>query len=461
MERKKRILIIDDEENMLHMLSSILQRLHYETTCAANGLEGVNALRNQSFDFILCDIRMPKMDGMQFLKQARQLNTEATVIMMSAYGTTDTALAAMRAGAYDYISKPFKTDEIELTLRKAEERESLRQDNRKLRYRLASLEEKCTFGRMIARSASMLEVFNLAAKVAPHPTTVLITGESGTGKELIARGIHQMSGPSAGEFVAINCGGIPASLIESELFGHTKGSFTGADSHHQGLFATAHGGTILLDEIGELPVPSQVKLLRVLQEGEIQPIGATHPRKIDVRVLAATSRNLEERIDSGHFRQDLYYRLNVVHIHLPPLQERTEDIPLLSDLFVKRYAARGDSEVSRIAPATMALLLNHGWPGNVRELENVIERAVILADSDDTLLPSHLPENLHCRIDMAPSIAPDGSLSIKNAQKSIESSLIKRALQITEGNKTKASELLEISYPSLLSKIKEYRLTEK
>ena len=461
MERKKRILIVDDEENMLHMLSSILQRLHYETTCAANGLEGVNALKGQSFDFILCDIRMPKMDGMQFLRQARQFNTEATVIMMSAYGTTDTALAAMRAGAYDYISKPFKTDEIELTLRKAEEREALRRDNRKLRHRLASLEENHTFGRMIARSASMLEVFDLSAKVAPHPTTVLITGESGTGKELVARGIHQMSSRSAGEFVAINCGGIPASLIESELFGYTKGSFTGADSHHQGLFATAHGGTILLDEIGELPVPSQVKLLRVLQEGEIQPIGATHPRKIDVRVLAATSRNLEERIDSGRFRQDLYYRLNVVHIHIPPLRERTEDIPLLSDLFIKRYAARGDSEVSRIAPATMALLLNHSWPGNVRELENVIERAVILADNDDTLLPSHLPENLRCRVDTAPSLAPDDSLSIKSAQKSMESSLIKRALQITEGNKTKAAELLEISYPSLLSKIKEYRLTEK
>ncbi len=457
MQAKRRLLIIDDEENMRHMLSSVLTRLGYEVASAANGRMGLEALAAQPFDVVLCDIRMPEMDGMAFLRQATTDGVTATIIMMSAFGTMDTALAAMQLGAYDYISKPFKAEEIELTLRKAEERENLKRDNRELRDQLASLEGDCSFGSMVARSKVMRDVFDLAAKVAPHRTTVLVTGESGTGKELVAQGIHQLSNRGNKAFVAINCGGLPENLIESELFGYKKGAFTGADTNKNGLFCEADGGTLFLDEIGELPVALQVKLLRVLQEGEVQPIGAAKPQKVDVRVIAATARNLSDEMRRGVFRKDLYYRLNVVHVHLPPLRERIGDIPLLSEYFLKRYVRRLDSPVTGIAPSTMALLLHHAWPGNVRELENVMERAVVLAEKK-VILPENLPpafgvQNGSRRLDDI-----FGGFSIKQAQKIMETSLIRRALQATGGNKSKAAELLEISYPSLLNKIKEYEI---
>lgn len=454
----KNLLIVDDEENMRHMLSALLTRLGYATTAVPNGRTALNLLSEQSFDVILCDIRMPEMDGLEFLQRARESGVEATIIMMSAFGSVDTALSAMRLGAYDYISKPFKAEEIELTLKKAEERESLRRDNQALRQHLAQMERDRGFGTMLGKSAAMLAVFTLAAKVAPHATTVLVTGESGTGKELVAQGIHQQSGRATKRFVAINCGGLPENLIESELFGHVKGAFTGADKKKEGLFAEADGGTLFLDEIGELALGLQVKLLRVLQEGEIRPIGGNTDRKVDVRVIAATSRNLEQDIQQGLFRQDLYYRLNVVHIQLPPLRERSEDIPLLADFFVERYARRLKLPVLGIASTAMTLLLRHTWPGNVRELENVIERAVILADQEH-ILPENLPKNLRDELDF---FVEDGAardnLSIKQAQKNMERNLIRRALAVTGGNKSRAAELLEISYPSLLSKIKDYSL---
>ena len=455
MDTTKQILIIDDEENMRHMLAALLMRLGYQVLTAADGKNGLAVLSEQSVDVILCDIRMPEMDGMEFLRQVSSAGISATIIMMSAFGSIDTALAAMRLGAYDYISKPFKNDEIELTLRKAEERESLRRDNQTLRHQLASLTGDCRFGRMVARSKAMEDVFTLATKVAPHPTTVMITGESGTGKELVAQGIHQLSHRAPQRFIAVNCGGLPENLIESILFGYKKGAFTGADTNKDGLFLKAHDSTLFLDEIGELPLSLQVKLLRVLQEGEVQPIGAAKPQKIDVRIIAATARNLEEEVANGLFRQDLYYRLNVVHIRLPPLRERSSDIPLLSNFFLKRYAQRLNSEVTSIASAAMNLLLQHPWPGNVRELENVIERAVVLAEKK-VILPENLPTEFG--IQRGDRRLDDflGSFSIKQAQKVMETSLIGRALQATGGNKSKASELLEISYPSLLSKIKEY-----
>jgi len=457
MHNKQRILIIDDEDNMRHMLSSVLVRLGYQVESAANGRIGLDTLATQEFDVVLCDIRMPEMDGMEFLRQATVAGISATIVMMSAFGSVDTALAAMRLGAYDYISKPFKADEIELTLRKAEEREGLRRANRELRDKVASLEGECGFGKMMARSKAMQDVFTLAAKVAPHSTTVLITGESGTGKELVAQGIHQRSGRAAGKFVAVNCGGLPENLIESELFGYVKGAFTGADKNKMGLFAEADGGTLFLDEIGELPLSLQVKLLRALQEGEVQPIGASGPRKVDVRIIAATARDLAQEVGKGLFRQDLFYRLNVVHIVLPPLRERTGDIALLSEFFLKRYANRLESPVAGIAPSAMALLLQHAWPGNVRELENVIERAVVLAEKK-VVLPENLPDTFGVRQNGRRLDDFFGGFSIKQAQKIMETSLIGRALQSTGGNKSKAAELLEISYPSLLSKIKEYGL---
>ena len=366
-------------------------------------------------------------------------------------------MEAIRQGAYDYISKPFKADEIELTLRKAEERERLKKDNQALRHKVAILQGDFTFGRMVARSKVMQDVFVLATKVAPHPTTVLITGESGTGKELVAQGIHEHSDRSTRAFVAVNCGSLPEGLIESELFGYKKGAFTGADRDKPGLFVEADRGTLFLDEIGELPLGVQVKLLRVLQEGEVHPVGSNVPRKIDVRVIAATARDLNQEVRMGLFRKDLYYRLNVVHIHLPPLRERANDIPLLSDYFLKRHGRRLDVPITGIAPATMTRLLQHGWPGNVRELENVIERAVVLADKK-IILPENLPAEFGTRATGRRLDYFFGGFSIKQAQKIMETALIGRALQATGGNKSKAAELLEISYPSLLSKIKEYLL---
>ena len=451
----KRLLVIDDEENMRHMLSSMLSRMGYEVDVAANGALGLQALAREAYDVILCDIRMPQMDGMEFLHHLRQQNIQATIIMMSAFGTVETALEAMRQGAYDYISKPFKVDEIELTLRKAEEREKLKQDNQLLREKVAAFEGECSFGRMVARSKPMLDVFALAQKVAPHTTTILITGESGTGKELVAQGIHEKSGRAPASFVAINCGSLPESLIESELFGYVKGAFTGAEQDKTGLFVKAHGGTLFLDEIGELPLAMQVKLLRVLQEGEVHPVGAERPVSIDVRVIAATARELDQEVKQGRFRQDLFYRLNVVHVILPPLRERLDDIPLLSTYFLKRYAKQLNSPVTSISPAAMTRLMQHGWSGNVRELENVIERAVVLAEKK-VILPENLPDEFGVKSGGRRLDDIFGGFSIKRGQKIMETSLISRALQATGGNKSKAAELLEISYPSLLSKIKDY-----
>lgn len=322
------------------------------------------------------------MGGMDFLKSVGDQLGSTTVIMMSAYGNMDTALEAMKLGAYDYISKPFKTDEVHLALKKAEERESLRRENQRLKERIQKIEGDYNFGSMVAKSKPMKSVFMLAGKVAQYSTTVLIYGESGTGKELIARGIHFKGERMKMPLVPVNCGGIPENLLESELFGYIKGSFTGADRDKKGLFEVADGGTIFLDEIGELPMPLQVKLLRVLQENEIRPIGSSKTKKINVRVIAATSRNLEEEIKRGAFREDLFYRLNVITINLPPLRDRMEDIPLLCQYFVDQFNKRLNKDIKGISPAALSLLIKHSWPGNVRELENIIERAAVLSEKN-------------------------------------------------------------------------------
>ena len=453
--RKQRLLIIDDEENMRHMLSSLLSKEGYLTADAANGLEGLAQLRQNHFAFVLCDIKMPAMDGMGFLREAQAIEHSATIIMMSAFGTVDSAIEAMKLGAYDYISKPFKADEILLVLKKAEERERLKLENNTLRRQLAALEGEYSFGRMIGKSKIMQEVFRLAGKVARHTTTVLVTGESGTGKELVARGIHQAS-PWAGEpFVAINCGAIPENLIESELFGYTKGAFTGANHNKKGLFAEANRGTLFLDEIGELPMPMQVKLLRVLQENEIRPIGAARPEKIKVRIIGATAKQLDREVKEGRFRQDLFYRLNVVEIHIPPLRDRPEDIPLLCTHFITAIQHRFGKDITGISPTAMSLLMRHCWPGNVRELENVLERAVVLAEYK-TILPENLPPELDAIQQSRRLDDFFGGLSLKKAKEIVERKLISRALESTGGNKSRAAVLLELSDPSLLSKMKMY-----
>ena len=337
---KKRLLIIDDEENMRHMLSSLLNKSGYRVDTASDGTDALEMVDQTLYDFILCDLKMPNMDGMEFFENARDKLWASTVIMMSAYGSIDTAVEAMKKGAYDFISKPFKSDEVLLTLKKAEERESLKRENRWLKERIRKIQENYYFGKMVSQSKAMNSVFKLAEKVAQYNTTVLISGDSGTGKELIARGIHFAGQRAKKTLVPVNCGSIPENLLESELFGYKKGAFTGADRDRKGLFEEADGGTIFLDEIGELTLPLQVKLLRVLQENEIRAVGDSKTKKIDVRVIAATAKHLEDEVSKGTFREDLFFRLNVLPIKLPPLRDRPEDIPLLCQHFIDRFNIR-------------------------------------------------------------------------------------------------------------------------
>ena len=462
---QKRLLIIDDEENMRHMLSTMLIKSGYRVEVASDGIEGLKKVENKlnnsgGYDFILCDIKMPKMGGMEFLSSVRKKTGATTVIMMSAYGTIDTAINAMKHGAYDYISKPFKIDEVLLALKKAEERESLRIENLKLKKQIQKIEKNYNFSNMVTKSETMYSVFKLAEKVAQYDTTVLILGDSGTGKELIAKGIHHSGKRKNMPLVSVNCGGIPDNLLESEFFGYKKGAFTGAEKNKRGFFEEAEKGTIFLDEIGELPTSLQVKLLRVLQENEIRPLGDSSSRKIDVRIIAATSKNLEESVQNGTFREDLFYRLNVLVIKLPPLKERLEDIPLLSLHFINKFNSKLDKDIIGISPGALSLLMEHNWPGNVRELENIIERAVLLSEKK-IILPENLPSELGAKTGSARMDDFFGGFSFKKAQKIMEKRLISRALESTGGNRTKAAKLLEISHPSLLSKIKTYNITPR
>jgi two-component system response regulator AtoC len=389
---------------------------------------------------------MPVMDGLAFLKELAGRGIETTVIMMSAYGTIETAIEAMKAGAYDYVTKPFKRDEVVLALRKATEREQLKRENRRLRE---ELDAGATVG-MVAHSASMRQVLELAAKVADYKTTVLITGESGTGKELIARAIHRGGGRASKPLVAINCAALPETLLESELFGHVKGAFTDAVRDKAGLFEQADGGTLFLDEIGDMPASLQVKLLRVLQEEEVRPVGGGASRKVDVRIIAATARELPREIEAGRFREDLFYRINVLPLHLPPLRSRPEDIPPLINHFVGRLNRRLGLSVEGFSAQAMAACLAYDWPGNVRELENAVERAMVLAE---TRLIGR--ESLPPAVQGAPEGASPG-LSVRENVRALERQLIVRALEKSGGNRTQASKLLQISHPCLLSKIREY-----
>jgi two-component system, NtrC family, response regulator AtoC len=455
---EKRILIIDDEENMRHMLTALLNESGFIVDSVADGALGLQKIEEVQYNYIFCDIRMPNMDGMTFLKTAADKLENSNVIMMSAYGSIDTAVEAMKLGAYDYISKPFQTDEVLLTIRKADERERLKHENIILKEQIKEIAEKSSFGNMIAKSKAMKSVFKLAEKVAQYDTTVLITGASGTGKELIARGLHYGGNRNKKPFIPVNCGGIPEALLESELFGHKKGAFTGANKNYIGLFEAANNGTIFLDEVGDLPFVLQVKLLRVLQENEVRPVGDTQTRMIDVRVIAATSKNLEQEVENGNFREDLFYRLNVLLIRLPPLIERSEDIPLLCEFFIDRFNEKLGKKISGVTPSAISLLLQHNWPGNVRELENVIERAVVLAE-EDMLVQDNLPHKfLHDKKQCHQLEEIFNGFSIKVGKAILEKNLIQRALEATEGNRTKAAKLLEISHPSLLSKMKLYNI---
>ncbi|HSN96747.1 MAG TPA: sigma-54 dependent transcriptional regulator [Candidatus Nanopelagicales bacterium] len=450
----RRVLVVDDEENLRVVVRSFLKREGYEVEVAQSGDEALALVEAFGPDFILTDVRMPKMGGLDLLATLKAKGNEATVIVMSAYGNVDLAIEAMKAGAYDYLQKPFKAEEVILTLRKAEEREALRRENRALRQEIL---KESTFEDILAKSPQMQVVFKTIAKISDYKTTVLVTGESGVGKELVARAVHRRSGRRGGPFVAVNCGAIPENLLESELFGYKRGAFTDASADRTGLFEQANHGTLLLDEIGELPISLQVKLLRVLQEETVRRLGDNRDVKIDVRIIAATHRDLSAETQAGRFREDLYYRINVLPIHIPPLRERREDIPILLDHFLARNNARFAMAIRGFEPEARRLLLEYRWPGNVRELENTIERAMVLCEGD-RITEADLSERIREARDPVQMHLASGELSIKKTARIIEEILIRRALQKTKGNRTKAAEVLEISHRALLYKIKDYRI---
>jgi two-component system response regulator AtoC len=452
----RRVLVVDDEENIRLVLRTLLRKHGYEVEVAASGEDALGALESFDPDVILTDVRMPRMGGLDLLGALKAKQHPATVIVMSAYGNVDLAIEAMKAGAYDYVSKPFKPDEVVLALRKAEERETLRRENRALKEQI---QKENQFESILAKSHEMVAIFRTITKVADFKTTVLITGESGTGKELVARAIHGRSSRKAGPFVAINCGAIPENLLESELFGHRKGAFTDATTDRRGLFEEATGGTLFLDEIGELPVNLQVKLLRVLQEEGIRRLGDTKDVKVDVRIIAATHRDLQADVKSGRFREDLFYRIHVLSIHIPPLRDRREDIALLLEHFLVRNNARLGTSIRGVAVDARKLLLEYAWPGNVRELENTIERAMVLAETD-VLQASDLSDRIRDALDPVQVQLASGELSVKKTTAVIEQILIRRALVKTKGNRTRAADLLEISHRALLYKIKDYKITD-
>jgi two-component system response regulator AtoC len=452
----RRILVVDDEENIRLVLRTLLKKHGFEVEVADSGEAALALLEAFDPDVILTDVRMPRMGGLDLLATLKAKQHPATVIVMSAYGNVDLAIEAMKAGAYDYVSKPFKPDEIVLVLRKAEERETLRRENRALREQI---QKDNQFESILAKSREMLDIFRTISKIADFKTTVLLTGESGTGKELVARAIHKRSSRSEAPFVAINCGAIPENLLESELFGHKRGAFTDASSDRRGLFEEANGGTLFLDEIGELPLNLQVKLLRVVQEDSIRRLGDSKDIDVDVRLIAATHRDLAADVKAGRFREDLFYRINVLLIHIPPLRNRREDVNLLIDHFILRNNARLGTRSRGVSTEARKLLLEYAWPGNVRELENTIERAMVLTETD-LLEVSDLPDRIRDALDPVQVHLASGELSIKRTAAAIEQILIRRALTKTKGNRTRAADLLEISHRALLYKIKDYKITD-
>jgi len=459
-----RVLIVDDEENIRLVLRTLLRKHGYEVETATSGEDALARFESIAPEFVITDVRMSGMSGIE-LVQALGARGElaghtdpgtsgAVVIVMSAYGSVELALEAMKAGAYDYVQKPFKQDEVLLALKKAEEREQLRREVKALKDEVKA---QSRFEELLGKSAAMKKVFHVIDRAAEHRATVMIQGESGTGKELVARALHRRSPRANKPFVAVNCGAIPAGLLESELFGHKRGAFTDASSDRAGLFETAHEGTLFLDEVGEMPQPLQVKLLRVLQEGSLRRLGETKDREVDVRVVAATVRDLATEVAEGRFREDLFYRLNVLPLVVPPLRDRREDIPMLAEHFIERNNVRMKTKVRGLTANALKRLLAYGFPGNVRELENLIERAMVLADGE--MLDEHdLPDKVIKEPSPLEMVLSSDDLSVKKATHAIEATLIKRALLKTGGNRTAAAKLLEISHRALLYKLKDYNI---
>ncbi|BCR04663.1 acetoacetate metabolism regulatory protein AtoC [Desulfuromonas versatilis] len=442
---KYRILVVDDEESMREFLAIMLHREGYQVDVGMDGGQAVERLKECTYDLVISDIKMPRVSGIELLKHIKERFPETVVLMITAFSTTEEAVEAMKQGAYDYITKPFKNEEIRLIVQNALERKLLRQENLALKKELG---KRYSFGNLVGKSKPMQEVYDLIQKVASSKANVLVTGESGTGKELVAKAIHYNSERRDKPFVPINCGAIPENLLESELFGHEKGSFTGAVQQKQGLFQVAEGGTIFLDEIAELPQMMQVKLLRVLQEREIRRVGGTKDIPVDVRLVAATNKTLEQQVADGQFREDLFYRLNVIRIQLPSLRERREDIPLLIEHFFEKIIGEKDIQV---AEGAMRRLLDYHWPGNIRELENVVERCVVLGQSEE-IGEDCLPANLRSANGPGAGpglVIPDSGFDLDGYLGEIEQNILLKALDKTGGVRKKAAELLGITFRSI------------
>ncbi len=455
---KDKILVADDEQSMREFLDIMLKKEGYKVTLASNGEEVIHLIENDLFDLVLLDIRMPKLDGITALKRIKAISPETIVIMITAYASADTAIKAMKEGAYDYITKPFKVDEIKLIVKNALEKISLQKENLLLKQ---VVKDRYHFGNIIGQSSKMLALYDLLEKVAPTKTNILITGESGTGKELVAKAIHYNSPRKEKPFVTLNCGAIPETLIESELFGHVKGAFTDAIATKKGLFEVADEGTIFLDEISELPLLMQVKLLRVLQDKEFKRVGGTEDIRVDVRIISATNKDLELAVKEKRFREDLFYRLNVIQIKLPPLRERKEDIPLLASHFLKKYSEELNKKISTITPEALQILLNYEYPGNVRELQNIIERAVALESHTELTthhLHSYLSEPSFLKKGPIDIEIPSEGIDLEKVVEELERTLLLKALDKTKGIKKKAAELLHINFRSMRYRLEKYGL---
>jgi two-component system, NtrC family, response regulator PilR len=457
---KEKILVVDDEKSMREFLEIMLRKEDYKVSLAPNGEEVLRIIERDIFDLVLLDIRMPKMDGIAVLKKIKALSPETVVIMITAYASADTAIKAMKEGAYDYITKPFKVEEIKLIIKNALEKRNLQKENTLLKQ---VIRDRYHFDNIIGQSSKMLALYDLLDKVGPTKTNILITGESGTGKELVAKAVHYSSPRKDRPFVTLNCGAIPEPLIESELFGHMKGAFTDAIATKKGLFEVADEGTLFLDEISELPLLMQVKLLRVLQDREFKRVGGTEDIRVDVRIIAATNKDLEEAVREKQFREDLFYRLNVIQVKLPPLRERREDVPLLAMHFLQKFSKELNKTISNISSEALQLLLDYDYPGNVRELQNIIERAVALEANPELTaqnLRSYLDDHLQLKKGGLELDIPNEGINLEKLVEEIERTLLLKALNRTHGIKKKAAELLGINFRSMRYRLDKYGLND-
>ena len=451
-DKNFRVLVVDDEESLREVLTIMLHREGYLVEAAQDGEQAIKRLRENNFDLVISDIKMPKVSGLELLSYIKEHQPETLVVMITAFSSTDDAVEAMKQGAYDYITKPFQNEEIRLIVRNALEKHALKEENLALKRELG---ERFSFGKLIGKSKRMQELYSLIERVAGSTASILVTGESGTGKELVAKAIHYNSPRRERPFVPINCGAIAENLLESELFGHEKGSFTGAVQQKQGLFEVAHGGTLFLDEIGELPISMQVKLLRVLQEGEIRRVGGTKDIPVDVRMVAATNKRLDQEVAAGHFREDLFFRLNVIHLDIPPLRERHEDVPLLAKHFIQKFTGTN----VQIDDRFMRLLVDYAWPGNVRELENVIERCAVLGGG--VFEVDMLPEQVRCSDSQSPCHLegiPEEGMDLDHFLGDIEKRLLLEALERCHGVRKQAAKLLGITFRSIRYRLAKYGL---